>query len=41
LAGDFAEFLIYTVAYLNSHAVNTTTLAFWVAARDNKLHRVQ
>lgn len=41
LALTFGDFLIYEMAAKYPEVIDTRTLAFWVAARDNKLHRVQ
>ena len=35
---DFHDFLVYTVAPKYSDRINAATVAFWVAARENKLH---
>lgn len=35
------EFLLYSVVPLNGNAINSKTVAFWVAAKENKLHRLR
>ena len=38
IQGELFSFLVYKVAVDYSHAINSKTVAFWVAARENKLH---
>jgi hypothetical protein len=41
LQEDLHDFFVYTIAPTFSDTINAKTVAFWVAAKENKLHRLR